>query len=69
MIAPHQQRVIDEKVELDKKIASLTAFLPTQVCLDLPFDERCRLSSQLRVMGLYSTILGERIAAFPKEPQ
>lgn len=63
-LLPHQERVVAEKAELDDKIAKLKAFLPTKTCLDLPFDERCRLSSQLRVMGVYSDILGERIGAF-----
>lgn len=63
-LLPHQQRVVDEKAELDKKIVALEAFLPTETCLDLPFDERSRLASQLRVMEAYSAILGERIEAF-----
>lgn len=61
---PHQQRVVDEKEALDAKIKNLVAFLPSALCLSLPFEERSRLSQQERVMHLYSTILGERIEAF-----
>lgn len=64
MTAPHQQRVVDEKSELDVRITKLRAFLPTDLCLSLPLDERSRLKRQLDVMEEYSGILGERIAAF-----
>lgn len=64
MMAPHQQRVVDEKAELDERIKKLRLFLPTDICLSLPFDERGRLKRQLAVMEEYSGILEERIAAF-----
>jgi hypothetical protein len=66
---PHQQRVVDEKAELDKKIEALAAFIST---FDKPYSifamlsepERMRLYMRHRAMVQYSTILGERIAAF-----
>ncbi len=61
---PHQQRVIDEKEELDAKLGKLIPFLASDTCLSLPFDERSRLKRQSEVMAEYSAILGERIAAF-----
>jgi len=61
---PHQQRVIDEKADLDAKLANLTPFLSSDTCHGLPFAERSRLKQQSEVMAEYSRILGERIAAF-----
>lgn len=61
---PHQERVIQEKKDLDEKIEKLGAFFPTELCQSLPFNERSRLSRQITVMKEYSSILGERIADF-----
>lgn len=63
---PHQQRVIDEKDALDKKIEKLAAFVqPTNAIFQgLPNAEAGRLTYQLSVMGEYSRVLGDRIAAF-----
>lgn len=63
-ILPRQQRVIDEKAELDAKLGNLIPFLSSDTCHSLPFDERGRLKHQSMVMADYSKILGERIAAF-----
>lgn len=63
--APHQQRVVDEKTELDFKRTALSVFIDTNpIFTTLPDDERGRLLSQHHVMAEYSRILGERIAAF-----
>ncbi len=64
---PHQQRVLDEKRELDEKISKLIQFFPAGTFLVLPRAEQERLRRQETVMLAYSDILGERIAAFPKE--
>lgn len=61
---PHQQRVVDEKNELDDKLTKLKAFHSTQLFAGLDPDERDRLHSQAEYMGKYSDILAERIAAF-----
>jgi hypothetical protein len=61
---PHQQRVVEEKKELDEKREKLGAFIEGKLYQTLPEAERDRLSQQAIVMMTYSTILGERIAAF-----
>ena len=63
-MAPHQQRVVDEKAALDEKIATLGKFLCGEFIKSLPQDEQARLSEQFDVMQVYSNILGARIAAF-----
>jgi hypothetical protein len=62
---PHQQRVVDEKADLDAKIEKLTTFVGGLVFESLSPPEKNWLTQQLNVMGQYSSILGERIAAFP----
>jgi hypothetical protein len=63
---PHQQRVVDEKKELDEKLDKLKAFIETSsIFKSLPVDERDRLGRQFDVMAEYSSILSQRIAAFP----
>jgi hypothetical protein len=63
--APHQQRVLDEKAELDVKISKLAAFIGNSITFGgLPEAERMRLYAQHRVMVEYSSILRERIAEF-----
>jgi len=62
---PHQQRVVDEKTELDDKREKLGAFIQTNPIFGkLDEAERERLVRQHSCMTEYSDILGERIAAF-----
>ena len=61
---PHQQRVIDEKAELDERRAKLAAFAHTEMFAGLPQDEQTRLEHQGFHMGAYSDILAQRIANF-----
>lgn len=62
---PHQQRVVDEKAELDKKASALSDFIGNNPLFDtLDNDEQERLKEQNDVMWQYSEILGKRIAAF-----
>ena len=63
-LQPHQQRVVDEKKELDEKRDKLIVFFCTPVFAALDQSEKDRLRLQHGVMGLYSEILGQRIAAF-----
>jgi hypothetical protein len=66
-MAPHQQRVVDEKTELDDKRDKLRAFIDgNAIFAGLPNDEQERLVRQHSCMTEYSEILGERIAAFPE---
>ena len=61
---PYQERVIEEKMELDEKIVKLLAFIEGPLFSALSDDERRRMHRQLRAMGDYSDALNERIAAF-----
>jgi hypothetical protein len=63
-IPPHQQRVIDEKAELDEKRTKLKAFFDTPIFAGLDPNEQDRLCAQSEAMGNYSDILSQRIAAF-----
>ena len=64
--APHQQRVIEEKRELDEKIQKLTAFIYSEKFVSIVSDdgERLRLQQQDEVMRQYSRVLCNRIALF-----
>lgn len=65
----HEERVVVEKKELDDKIEKLGNFIlgldDNRIFETLPEGEQSRLRIQLQLMGAYSTVLGERIAAFP----
>jgi hypothetical protein len=60
----HQQRVVDEKTELDVRLAKLIPFLDTAIFAGLDEAEQSRLRQQSHAMACYSAILGERIDAF-----
>ncbi len=62
---PHQQRVIDEKLELDAKAKKLSDFIGnSETFAGLDHSEQDRLREQCEVMWRYSKILGQRIEAF-----
>lgn len=62
---PHQQRVVDEKTELDEKATALSNFIATSpIFKTLDRAEQERLEEQSEIMWRYSEILGERISAF-----
>ena len=64
-LQPHQQRVVDEKNELDTKANALSQFIglsPIFEKLDAAEQERLKLQND--VMWQYSEILAARIAAF-----
>jgi hypothetical protein len=64
-LQPHQQRVVDEKSELDEKATALSNFIghsPIFAALDAAEQER--LKEQNDVMWQYSEILAARIASF-----
>lgn len=63
-LQPHQQRVVDEKAELDEKLAKLSAFFDTPIYAGLSNAEQHRLHGQSVAMKAYSDILGQRIEAF-----
>lgn len=62
---PYQQRVVDEKQELDIKIKGLDRFVYfSNAYAGLTAEEQDQLCRQLDHMVSYSKVLGERIAAF-----
>lgn len=61
---PHQQRVVDEKTELDSKREKLGGVKNTDAFARLPWQEQERLNTQAHIMTMYSAVLGERITAF-----
>lgn len=61
---PFQQRVVDEKRELDDKSEKLLAFINGEVFPTLPPGEQERMNRQWQFMNGYSGVLGERIEAF-----
>ena len=64
-VPPHQQRVLDEKQELDIRITKLDEFIqPNPFFGKVPEAEQARMKRQLDVMQELSTILAERIANF-----
>lgn len=65
MLLPHQQRVVDEKAELDDKATKLSSFIGTNPMFEsLDAAEQERMREQCEVMWQYSEILKARIAAF-----
>ena len=63
-IEPYQQRVIDEKKELDEKREKLELFFVTSKFTKLDQAEQDRLTIQSKIMEAYSDILQLRIVAF-----
>lgn len=63
-----QQRVVDEKTELDAKREKLGAWKNTAAFAALPWQEQERLNTQAHLMTMYSAVLGARIAAFTPQP-
>jgi hypothetical protein len=61
---PYQQRVVDEKKDLDDKRAKLLSFFNTDLFRGLDQAEKDRLRTQHSIMGVYSEILHQRISAF-----
>lgn len=64
-LKPHQQRVVEEKAELDIKATALSKFIgESSIFPTIDTAEQERLKEQCEVMWKYSEILGARIAAF-----
>lgn len=61
---PHQERVVNEKQELDAKIEKLDAFIHGTIYPTLADGERMRLMRQFCHMKDYSNVLKERIEHF-----
>lgn len=65
-MAPHQERVVNERDELADKTHKLGNFMGTSTFRLLDSDEQDRLFKQYAFMRLYLDVLGERIATFVK---
>lgn len=61
----HEQRVVDEQTELEKKLKGLRDFIRHNPVFDtLPSSEQCLMKTQMDLMSAYSNVLGLRIAKF-----
>lgn len=63
-LEPYQQRVVEERRDLEDKLSKLTTYLMTPAAKSLRIAERNLLIDQARIMREYSYILGERISLF-----
>jgi hypothetical protein len=63
-VAPWQQRVVDERYELDEKRRKLANFIETATFKALPGAEQTRMLLQAHYMERYSWVLYERIQHF-----
>lgn len=61
----YQERVKQEKQELDSKLGKLLSFFSNPLFRELPTVEKELLTEQSKIMGAYSAVLGKRIALFP----
>ena len=64
LLYPHQQRVVDEKAELDDRLDKLVTFTKSLMFTQLPSAEQERMNTQRTLMCALSAILGARISAF-----
>lgn len=60
----HQQRVVNEKEDLDLKLAKLLDFIGGDIFETLADKEKHLLVSQVFAMNKYSSILADRIIYF-----
>lgn len=63
-LAPHHQRVLDERDELADRLAKLQVFFQSPIFAGLDAAERIRMRTQAHHMGGYLAVLDERIEAF-----
>ena len=61
----YQERVVEEKRELDEKASKLSAFIGmSPIFEDLPAKEQELMKEQCETMWEYSELLGKRIEGF-----
>lgn len=63
-LQPHQQRMLDEKAQLDPRVKALQAFVETPLFASLDSSEQFDQHDQLNAMERYQAALGRRIARF-----
>lgn len=61
---PHEQRVIEERYELEAKLEKLNEFMKTDIFNGLPSQQRLLMSAQSSAMANYANILASRIDLF-----
>ena len=66
-LQPHQQRVINEKREIDERIEKLNVFFNTETFRNLSRQEVFLLIEQEDSMSQYSGILTRRIELFKEQ--
>lgn len=66
MLLPFQQRVVEEKADLDGRLVRLQAFLATPAFASMAGRDRQLLALQERLMIDLSAVLLERIERFEK---
>ena len=63
-LQPWQQRLIDEKNELDERVTKLSIFVESPAFKEVDRDEQRRLRIQLELMLELQVVLLARIRAF-----
>ena len=63
-LPPHQQRVVDEQIELLDKLTKLRSFLTIDFFKTLEEDDQKDLKDQEIIMTDYNNILLKRISKF-----
>lgn len=63
-LAPHEQRVFDERADLIERTTKLATFFEMPLFAELDEAEQSRLRQQHHAMTAYAAILSERIDAF-----
>lgn len=61
---PYQQRVVDEKADLDRRREMLAHFKHSDAFTQIPIMEQELLNTQAHLMTMLSGVLGARIAGF-----
>ena len=61
---PHQQRVVEERAELEDKLGKLQTFILSERFVSVPDDEQGRMVLQHHIMNALALVLEQRIAAF-----
>lgn len=64
-LKPHEERIVQEKADLDEKLSKLRAFMcDEQKFLALKSEDQWLLRMQLEAMDQYSRVLGLRVTRF-----
>lgn len=63
-VAPYQQRVVEERDELEERLVKLDVFLASEQIRSLDFNSAALMHIQAAHMRGYLSILNERIRAF-----